>query len=259
MIPDVLKGFIVLVFVFIPLERMFALHGQKIFRVGWQTDLTYYFTGYFIGKGIVQVLLVFSVLNLQTVPVLSSLVASQPVWLQFLEAAAIADFCYYFAHKLLHTVPWLWKFHAVHHSTTHLDWLATVRVHPFDQVFTKTCQIVPLYCLGFSSETLAAYALFCSGIAFLIHSNMRIQFGFLKWLIATPQFHHWHHDDSPKLYNKNFAAQFPFIDLLFGTLYMPKDRMPDRYGLKIPVPTNYFKQLVFPFKIRRRFSFFNKS
>ncbi len=118
MFPEIIKGFIALVFIFVPLERVFSLHKQKIFRPGWQTDLTYFFVGNFIGKAgtAISVLITFSVLSQFINPALQSRVATQPIWLQFLEAVVIADMGYYIAHKLLHTVPCLWKFHSVHHS-----------------------------------------------------------------------------------------------------------------------------------------------
>jgi sterol desaturase/sphingolipid hydroxylase (fatty acid hydroxylase superfamily) len=149
----------------------------------------------------------------------------------------------------LHTVTWLWTFHAIHHSSTSIDWLSTVRVHPFEQLFTKSCQMIPLYWLGFSVETLAIYAIFSSAIAFFIHANIRIQIPIVKWIIATPQFHHWHHAHDPELYNKNFAVQLPIIDYIFGTLYMPTDKMPKQYGTKLNTKTNYFNYLIYPFKI----------
>lgn len=247
--PDVLKGFIVLVFVFVPLERILMLHEQKVWRKGWLIDTFYYFTGYFIGKGATQLLLIFVLFSSGIIGAnLSIFVTTQPMWLQFLEAVLIADFGYYWAHRLLHTIPWLWRFHAVHHSVQDLDWLATVRVHPCDQIFTRAFQVIPLFFLGFSTEVLAVYALFSSAIAFFIHSNIRLRVGIFKWIFATPQFHHWHHADHPHAYNHNFAAQLPLIDFLFGTLYMPIRETPTKYGISEQVPINYFQQMLYPFR-----------
>lgn len=249
MIPEIIKGFIILSFIFIPLERVFCLHSKKIFRREWTTDILYFFIGHFIGRAgsLVIVFLSFSLLGKLIHPELQSRVAAQPIYLQFCEAIVIADFGYYIAHRLLHTVPWLWKFHAVHHSIEQMDWLATVRVHPFDQIFTRTWQMIPLYLLGFTEKTLGIYAMYSAIIAFLIHSNTRLKFGFLKWIVATPEFHHWHHSKFPKIGNKNFAAQFPLLDWLLGSLYMPKKRMPQKYGIPEQIPTGYFKQIMYPF------------
>jgi len=250
MFPELVKGFIVLFFIFVPLERVFSLHKQKIFRTGWRTDTGYFFIGHFFGRAgtAVSVFITFSLLDQLINPTLQNRIADQPVWLQFVEAVVIADIGYYLAHKLLHTNPWLWKFHAVHHSIEQMDWLATVRVHPFDQIFTKTGQMIPLYFLGVTPETLGVYALFSAAIAFFIHANFRVKFGVLRWVIATPEFHHWHHSQVPRVHNKNFAAQLPLLDWLFGTLYLPTRKMPHKYGVSELVPAGYLGQMLYPFR-----------
>lgn len=226
----IVKGFIILGLIFIPLESLFPLHPKKILRPGWQTDASYFLTGHFIGKaaGAIIVIPILSLLGNVINPDLQHTVATQPIWLQFIEAVIVADVGYYIAHRLLHTVPFLWKFHAVHHSIEQMDWLAAVRVHPCDQVFTKICQMIPLYLLGFSNQALGVYALYSAAIAFLIHANIKIKFGVLKWFIATPDFHHWHHSKVPRVSNKNFSAQFPLLDLIFGSLYMPAGKVPNQ-------------------------------
>jgi sterol desaturase/sphingolipid hydroxylase (fatty acid hydroxylase superfamily) len=214
--PEILKGFIILAFIFIPLEQIFSLHKQKIFRPQWRTDVTYFFLGHFVGKiaSAIALVITLSIMRNLLNPELPTKLAYQPLWLQLIETVIIADIGYYIAHRLQHTIPWLWQFHAVHHSIEHLDWLAAVRVHPCDQIFTKICQMLPLYLLGFTPENLAIYATYSAAISFLIHANIKLKFGILKWFVATPQFHHWHHSKVPKINNKNFAAQFPILDFL---------------------------------------------
>ena len=222
MLPEIFKGFLVLGGIFIPLERIFSLHKQKIFRFGWATDATYFFTGHFIGTSCaIVVTVILSLMTNLLNPELQSKVASQPAWLQLAEAVVVSDMAYYFAHRLMHEVPWLWQFHAVHHSIEHMDWLAAVRVHPCEQIFTQICKIMPLYWLGFTKESLVVYALYSAASAFLIHANIKLKFGILKWFVATPQFHHWHHSKIPEINTKNFAVQLPLLNLLFGTIYMP--------------------------------------
>jgi Sterol desaturase len=248
MLPEIFKGFLVLGGIFIPLEKIFSLHKQNIFRLGWATDATYFFTGHFIGRsGAIVVTVILSLITNLLNPELQSKVASQPVWLQLAEAVIVSDTAYYIAHRLLHEVPWLWQFHAVHHSIEHMDWLAAVRVHPCEQIFTQICKIMPLYWLGFSKESLVVYALYSAAIAFLIHANIKFKFGILKWFVATPQFHHWHHSKIPEIHNKNFAVQLPLLDLLFGTIYMPAKKMPHKYGISDSIPAGYVGQMFYPF------------
>ncbi len=78
---------------------------------------------------------------------------------------------------------------------------------------------------------------------------MRISgLGPLRWLLASPQFHHWHHANETHAFDKNFAGQLPFLDALFGTLYIPGKAMPKAYGTGDPVPPLYHEQLLYPFR-----------
>ena len=253
---EVFYGLIVGALIFIPLERLFGLRRpQRIFRRGWLTDVAHFLftrtianiaTFIFVGAAI---LLLHSFVS----PEFQAAVAKQNTALQFLEAVVIANFGGYFGHRLEHQIPFLWRFHSVHHSIAEMDWLAAARLHPLDQVVTKVLTIVPLYMLGFSKATFGAYLGLATFHAVLIHANVRFKFGPLRWFIASPQFHHWHHSNEPQAHNKNFAGELPLLDLLFRTFYLPDDKMPTRYGISERVPTRYFRQLTYPF-VRRMVS-----
>lgn len=251
---NLLVGFLVAFFIFVPIERAFSLkRGQRIFRKGWLTDATHFFLTSFVSQ--IGVLIVAGFV-LALVPTFvrtdfQTVVARQPGWLQFVEALLLADFAGYFGHRAAHRVPWLWKFHAVHHSSAQLDWLASVRLHPIDQMFIRAVVILPLAVMGFTRETLGAYVAFASFQALFIHSNVRLRFGPLRWIVATPEFHHWHHSADAEARDRNFAGQCPLIDYLFGTLHLPDGRWPETYGADAPVPERYVKQLAFPFNGRR--------
>jgi sterol desaturase/sphingolipid hydroxylase (fatty acid hydroxylase superfamily)/rhodanese-related sulfurtransferase len=251
MLLDVVKGFVLLFLIFVPLERVFTLHSQRILRSQWKTDLLYYVTGFFIGRAGLALCTFTAALLMVGHSVSTDLqewVAMQPIVAQLAAAIVIGDFGYYTAHRLLHTVPWLWQFHAVHHSVEEMDWLAAVRVHPVDQLLTKFFQIVPLFLLGFSTQTLALYALFSAAIAFYIHANIRLTVGPLKWVIVTPEFHRWHHANEPGVRNKNLSVQTPLMDLLFGTFYLPPGKRPRQLGNPYPIPSGYLPQFLHPFQ-----------
>ncbi len=240
----------VLFVIFAPLERIFALHKeQKIFRKGWRTDILHFLFNRFlvdIGSFIVVVILaVFfrSFINTD----FQNAVAAQPFLLQFVEAFLIVNICGYFSHRLSHTVPFLWKFHAVHHSSENLDWLASARLHPLDQIFSRIVMFVPLYILGFTKEVFGAYIFFALVHAIFIHSNVRFRLNFLRYIITTPVYHRWHHSNDPQARNKNFAGELPVLDYIFGTMYLPKEKMPQTYGISEPIPQSYAAQLKFPF------------
>ncbi len=254
MAPDVFKGFIILFFIFVPLERLFALHPQKIFRQGWGTDAIYFAIGHFVGRAAgwaISAVLVARLFGGLANSELQRSVAFLPVWLQLIATIFIGEIGYYTAHKLTHTIPWLWKFHAVHHSVQRLDWLAAVRVHPIDQIFTRVFQILPIYILGFNERTLSLYYLFSAFEAFFIHANVKFKLGILRFIFVTPEFHHWHHSANPEAFNKNFSAQLPVVDVLFGTFYLPGGKMPDKYGIAEPVPSGYIGQILYPFRFRQ--------
>ena len=239
------------VLVFVPLERLFALHReQRIFRRLWQIDaLHMLMNAVFVGFGIN--LLLFGALLLTPHLVPESLrlwVGAQPLWAQLPVMILLSDLGFYAVHRMFHKIPWLWKFHAIHHSIEELDWLAAHRVHPLDQIMTRGISLLPIAALGFSASSVAIYAVLYHWQSLLIHSNVRIGFGPLGRIIATPRFHHWHHAKHPQAFDKNFAGQLSFLDAIFGTMHMPVAEMPRRYGTNEPVPSNYGGQLAFPFQ-----------
>jgi sterol desaturase/sphingolipid hydroxylase (fatty acid hydroxylase superfamily) len=241
--------FLLVAAVFVPLERLFALRAeQRILRAKWRLDLVYTFVnGALITVGIMLVVLAAGSLFAYVVPErLRAAVAAQPWLLQLVEAVVSADLLFYAAHRLFHTVPFLWKFHAVHHSIEEMDWLAAARVHPFDQIVTKGASILPLLALGFSGPVIAAHAVIYSWHSYLLHSNVKIKFGVLKWVVASPEYHHWHHANQREAYDQNYAAQLSIIDRLFHTLYLPKGKTPEKYGIDEPVAGGYLSQLISP-------------
>jgi sterol desaturase/sphingolipid hydroxylase (fatty acid hydroxylase superfamily) len=256
-----LIGFSVLLGVFSVAEKRWSLHPQRVFRTGWATDVTHFFVNYlFIAVGTVVVFapLVIAA-RLGVVPgleALRELAASQPAAVRFSMAIAVVAITRYWSHRWTHTVGWLWKFHAVHHSSEQLDWLASARLHPVDAVFAAACTGAPLFLLGFDRSTFGAWALFFAVGPFLDHSNVRLRLPGLRWVIPNPEWHHWHHALSSRdvegahvevPMDRNFSP-FPVVDVLFGTAYLPSNRWPTAYGVDDPVPdAGYLSQLAYPF------------
>jgi len=177
-------------------------------------------------------------------------IAASPGWAQIVAALAIATVGGYAGHRAAHEVPLLWRFHRVHHSVREMDWLAANHLHPLDQIFIRSSAVLPLYALGFGRVSLGAFVVLLTLQAIFVHANVRLTFGPLRWVIATPQFHHWHHAREPQAYNSNYAGEFPVIDALFGTLYLPAYRWPAQYGINDCEPAGYLRQLVWPVRAR---------
>jgi len=238
------------VMVFVPLERLLAARPtQPVFRRAWFTDVTYVL----VNRPLIQIGLA-AVIGIVTVtarglvpPRVHTALASQPMWLQLAQIFVIADLGFYLAHRTFHAVPGLWRFHAIHHSIEHLDWLAAARVHPIDQIVTKAVSLLPAFILGYSDASLALFAMLYFWHSLLLHSNVRIGFGPVNWLVASPRFHQWHHANDRAAYDKNFAAQLSIIDRLFGTYYVP-DRAPARFGTNVAVPGSYLRNLAYPLR-----------
>lgn len=250
-IPEAIKGFLVLLLIFVPLERLFSHQHQSIWRRGWSTDLIYFFTGNLLGKtsGLMIFLLASILLNQDIFPTkITEFMGQQSLELQLIAGILLGEVGYYTAHRMLHQIPLLWRFHSIHHGAEELDWLVTVRVHPCDQIFTKIFQVLPLYLLGFSENFFVVYTLFSAAMAFFIHSNLGLKFQFLNYIVVTPELHRWHHSQNPETYHTNFAAQLACVDWLLGTWYLPKHRSPNIYGVRESIPIGYLKQLIYPFQ-----------
>ncbi len=238
---------------FIPLERLFArLPEQPVFRGSWRTDLSYFF----VSTLFVQVT---TLLTLQPAMILfgwashpgvQAWIAAQPFLLQFVAILFVADLTQYWVHRAFHRVPWLWRFHRIHHSAESMDWLAGSRLHLVDIAVTRGLSYVPVYVLGFAEAPLFTYVVFVSIQATFIHANLRFELRALRGLLATPQFHHWHHAADADAVDVNFAVHLQVLDRIFGTFHLPKGRWPSAYGLVggERVPAGYLPQLVEPFR-----------
>ena len=246
-----LKIVLIACLIFVPLERVLAMHpGQKTFRRGWWNDVIYLFVNSWLIKlGLLVVIASTMAISKWLIPPSAlAAVAAQPYWLQIIEVIVVADLGFYFTHRMFHAIPALWKFHQIHHSIEELDWLAATRVHPVDQIITKGVSLIPVLAFGFSEAAIVVFAVLYQWQSILIHSNVRIGFGPLRWLIVSPEFHHWHHSNDRVARDKNFAGQLSVLDMVFGTAHMPHGQLPSQYGIDEPLPKTYVPQLLHPFK-----------
>jgi sterol desaturase/sphingolipid hydroxylase (fatty acid hydroxylase superfamily) len=231
--------------VFLPIEKLFALRRQKVFRRGWVTDLTHILVNNTLSTiaGIaVGVAMAIPFIWLRPFDLEGQLPAEVSIAL----AVVIVLLGSYWGHRLSHTVPFLWRFHAVHHSIEEMDWLASGRLHPLDQAFTQGFFLAPLLVLGYGGGVFGSAAVFLTALALFQHSNTRLRFPGLRWVINTPQWHHWHHSSHPEARDKNFGV--PAIDRIFGTAYMPKGVYATEFGIPDAVPpTSYVRQMAYPF------------
>jgi sterol desaturase/sphingolipid hydroxylase (fatty acid hydroxylase superfamily) len=246
---------LIIMMVFVPLERICALRRQSVFRKGFLIDLGYYFLSSLLPKIIliVPMALVGYAVHRLVPSAFHARVAAMPGAIRFAAALAIGELGFYWGHRWSHEIPFLWRFHALHHSAEEMDWLVNTRAHPVDMVFTRLCGLVPIYALGLSQpargtlDYVSVLVIFISTLwGFFIHANLRWRLGPLEWLVTTPAFHHWHHTCEAPL-NRNFSPMLPWIDRLFGTCYTPKGQWPLRYGTDTYVAPGFAGQLLQPF------------
>ncbi len=242
---------LVMALLFMPLERLRPLNAsQPILRLGFRTDLLHFFASH---------LLVGVTLFLTMAPAvwafggivdtgLQARVAAQPVALQVIEAMILADIFQYAIHRAFHRIPFLWRFHQIHHSSEAMDWLAGSRLHLVDIVVTRAIAFVPLFAMGFSERALEVYLVLIAVHAVLNHANVDVELRPLRWILTTPRYHHWHHTAEAHALDRNFAAQIPAIDWIFGTAYQP-DAWPLHYGLASgSAPKGWWQQTIKPFR-----------
>jgi sterol desaturase/sphingolipid hydroxylase (fatty acid hydroxylase superfamily) len=263
---DVLKlgnGLVLLALLFIPLERLFPQRPQPFWRPHWAPDLIYYFLNSLLPPKLIVLVVVLLVWGLGRIlphglfPGLAAL----PFWPRFGLSLLVAELGFYWGHRWMHSVPWLWPLHAVHHSAEELSWLVNTRAHPLDLFVTRLCGLLPLYLLGLAQVGAATVdplpvliALVMSIWGYFLHANVRFRLAPLQRILATPAFHHWHHDNvgADGSRHRNFAALLPLMDMVFGTYHHAGAERPRRLGVDGPVPDGMIDQLLVPLTIAGR-------
>src|SRR5256885_717128 len=162
--------------IYVPMERLWPQYPEQgTFRKEWTLDVVYFMSTHLP----IQILsfMVLLPVTLATkylgIPVLQHSIARLPWLLQFFLAVLVADVAEYFIHLALHKVPWLWRFHAVHHSSKALDWIAGSRSHFVDDTLVRGFILVPMM-FGFSQSIIFAYLIFVTLHATWTHCNFRL-------------------------------------------------------------------------------------
>lgn len=170
-----------------------------------------------------------------------------PLFILAILSLIFTDFILYWTHRIFHG-DILWKYHSIHHGAQNLDWAHCVRFHPLNIIFhTIIANSIALW-VGFTPASLALLVPFNILYSAMVHANLNWTFGPFKYVFASPVFHRWHHTHPDEGGNKNFAATFPILDIIFGTFYMPKDKIPTDIGKHEDyVPKTLIGQIQFPF------------
>ena len=245
---------VLLAIIFVPLERYFGERHAGRSRTELASDLGFYFISSLLPAVLLAApLALVAIAGQRLLPdALPAAMTALPLWAKLLLGLLIGEVGTYWGHRLSHEVPWLWRYHAVHHSTEQLYFLANTRTHPVDMIVTRLFGLTPLYLLGLAGPgaagSVAPVLLLLIGTVwgFFIHANLRWRFGPLEWLVATPAFHHWHHSKFEHI-NRNYASTLPVLDRLFGTHHLPPE-WPASCGIEAPMPVGLGGQLLAPWR-----------
>jgi len=241
---------VILFIIIVPFEKLFPRHkGQKVLRSKISTDVSYALASPIlniigaIAAGVV------AIISLTWIPglMIRPLVAMIPPMAAPVVALVLFDFVVYWAHRWYHEVPFLWRFHAIHHSTEHLDWASGFRAHPFDGTLIAPAFIF-LIAAGFDPSTAGIIAIVQILSGLFLHANVKWRFRLLHKINITPEFHHWHHTNEAEAIWSNYSVFLPIWDLIFGTYYMPKDKRPQVYGVDEYIPDGITEQLLHPLR-----------
>ncbi len=229
----------------LPLELLWPARAQRRVRLGLGTDLLYSaLSTAVIGTLGIALLAGMSLACRAILPdALPQALASLPLVTQLGLIVLLAELGGYWTHRLSHTVPALWRFHAVHHSPRELDWLSAHRQHPVEVLWLVGVAHLPVALFGFDTSAIGLFILSQKLHTAFVHANVRLPTGRWEAWIAGPRFHRWHHTRSGGAHN--LASLFPWMDRLFGTWRLPEGE-PTMLGVEARMPLGLWGQLLWP-------------
>ena len=176
-----------------------------------------------------------------------------PLAAQIILMVLAVDFMRYWLHRACHRTPLLWRLHEVHHSPDILYTLNVGRFHPLEKMLHFVFDSVPFLLLGVAPEVIAGYFLLYSVNGFFQHSNLKLHYGWLNYVVGSAETHRWHHARDPKTASCNFGNTTIVWDLLFGTWRLPGRIAADDIGIMDrSYPKGFRAQLMMPFRRRGR-------
>lgn len=171
-----------------------------------------------------------------------------PLVAQIVLGLVIAEFGFYWAHRLCHEWPPLWPFHAVHHSVTRLWFVNTGRRHFFDTIVSVSFGLAVGLAAGVPEGIIIWVSAITAFIGLLTHANIEMRCGVLNYVFNTPCLHRWHHSMDLREGNKNYGENLVLFDQLFGTYFNAARRPPVTIGIREDMPPTLAGQIMFPFR-----------
>lgn len=236
--------------------------NQPIFRKDFWLDLFYLYFNFFLLNLVLLIALsnvteqaindfaaVFG-LQLTSIKLFSISELPKPVSLSLF--FLIADFIQWNTHRLLHSIPFLWKIHKTHHSIKEMGFTAHFRYNWMEPIIYKTILYIPIILIGgFDLQDVFIVHFVSIAIGHLNHANLGWDYGYLKYIFNNPKMHIWHHSkEMPNRYGVNFGISLSLWDYLFKTNYIPTDGRDIELGFEDEnqFPDSFLQQELYPFK-----------
>jgi sterol desaturase/sphingolipid hydroxylase (fatty acid hydroxylase superfamily) len=148
------------------------------------------------------------------------------------------EFCYYWYHRIAHTVRFFWANHAVHHSPNQLTLSSAYRLGWFTKIMGSGLFFTPLSFLGVQPEVVMAVVTLNLLYQFWLHATWIPKLGWLEYVFNTPSSHRVHHASNERYLDANFGGVLVIFDRLFGTYVAERADEPCRYGLTTPTTSH---------------------
>jgi sterol desaturase/sphingolipid hydroxylase (fatty acid hydroxylase superfamily) len=171
-----------------------------------------------------------------------------PIWLQAVLMILVVDFLRYWLHRAAHEYDVLWRLHSVHHSVQQLYWLNTARFHLLEKAMQMTLDSLPFVLMAVDPMVLSLYYIAYASNGFFQHCNIDVRYGILNYIVGSAETHRWHHSRIPRESNANYGNTVIIWDLVFGTWFLPTERVVESLGLQDPeYPKSFWALMRAPF------------
>jgi sterol desaturase/sphingolipid hydroxylase (fatty acid hydroxylase superfamily) len=174
-----------------------------------------------------------------------------PVWIMILISLLFADlFGQYIPHRIMHHIKWMWKFHIIHHSDTHVDVTTGTRHHPGEWLFREFFLIIGIFIIGMPVSMYFLYRSVSAIFTHFNHANIIVPEWLdrpISWIFVSPNMHKVHHHYVRPYTNSNYSNIFSLWDRAFGT-FAYEDPKNLHYGLDV-LEDSTDEDLKYQFKI----------
>ena len=170
--------------------------------------------------------------------------------IQLVLALIISELGLYWFHRACHEIPFLWRFHKIHHNPKKLYWFNATRFHYVDVTLLQVCGMVPLLFFGAEPKIIVLVTIFSTVHGYWQHINAKQDQGILNYFFSGPELHRWHHNIESEIANHNYGNNLILWDHVFKTFYWPREESQtlENIGVKGNFSNSLRSMILDPFK-----------